>query len=452
MDPITLSALIGAGGSLLSTGASMFGASQQRDQQQGIANQQMQLAQRQMEMQMLANLRASSLQQQQLDYQRNFGERSYTDQQRLNERSYSDSQSAARQALANAERDRQYAIQQNTLQNEQAKKQYADSVTASHTGRTDSAGNTVYYDAATNSWKTQVAPMVKALMDTSQKQDLEAMVKGGYRREQGQEANFKRRLDAGGEADSLLKQYEKGIGAPDLAAIQGRDTIAGVTRAGAGRDMLTEALARSLVRSGGSNAATEATLRSIDNATGNSARVAIADAAASAPDKYMAQKSQWRADLLNARAPLAAEAGNITDAPFASAQTTTGADSFSNNGRPNPNTTYGGGAGAVAYANNEGSTGYQSLLRAASAGGSVGQTPQISIPGYSPNYSTGYDSLFKAYGNQPTQQSPWGSAIGATTDNIQALLRRLGGGGSNRGIDQEIANWSNYGVPNARTF
>lgn len=427
MDPITLSALIGAGGSLLSTGASLFSSGQQRDQQQGIANQQIALAQRQMEMQMLANLRASSLQQQQLDYQRTTGERGYNDQQRLNERSHSESTQAAREALARAERDRQYAVSQNELQNQRAQQQYEDAVTASHAGRTDSSGNRVYYDAATNSWKTEVAPNIKALMDASQKIDLESMVKGGYRREQGQEANFKRRLDAGGEADRLLKEYERGIGAPDLAAIQGRDTVAGVTRAGAGRDMLTEALARSLVRSGGSNAATDATMRSIDNAAGNNVRVAIADAAASAPDKYQAAKTGWRADLLNARSPLAAEAGNITDAPFASAQTSTNMDSFVNNSKASPTINYGGGASGVSYAGQEGSAGYQALLKAAGSGGTVGAIPQISVPGYSPNYSTGYDSLFKAIGSQPTQQSPWGSAIGATTDNIQALLRRFSG-------------------------
>lgn len=450
MDPITLSALIGGGGALLSTGASLFGASQQASAQQGIANQQAALAQRQMEMQLLMQLRGQSLQQEQLDYQRGFGERSYNDQQRLNERAHTESVQSAREAIARAERDRQYAIQQNEIQNATAKQQYADSLAASRSGRIDSAGNKVYYDAATNTWKTDVAPGIKALMDASQRQDLEAMVKGGYRREQGQEANFKRRLDAGGEADSLLKEYERGIGAPSLEAIQGRDTVAGVTRAGAGRDMLTEALSRSLIRSGGSNAATDATMRSIDNAGSNNVRVAIADAAANAPEKYRAAKTGWRADLLNARAPLAQEAGNITDAPFASAQTTTSADSYSPSGRANPNTTYGGGSGAVAYANNEGSTGYQALLKAANAGSQVGQTPQISIPGYSQSYG-GYDNMFKAIGNQPTQQSPWGSAIGAATDNIQALLRRFGSSNSG-GIDQEIANWSNYGVPGARTF
>ncbi len=439
MDPITISALIGGGASLLGTGASLFGASKQADAQQGIANQQMALAQRQMEMQLLANLRAQSLQQEQLDYQRGFGERSYNDQQRLNERAHTESTQSAREALARAERDRQYAVQQNELQNANAKKQYEDSLLASHTGRTDSSGNRVYYDAATNSWKTDVAPAIKALMDASQKQDLEAMVKGGYRREQGQEANFKRRLDAGGEADRLLKEYEREIGAPTLEGIQGRDTVAGVTRAGAGRDMLTEAMARQLIRQGGTNPGADATLRSIDNTGGNNVKVAIADAAANAPEKYRAAKSDWRANILNARAPLAQEAGNITDAPFASAQTTTSADAINNQTRANPNATYGGAGGGVAYANNEGSAGYQALLKAASAGGNVGATPQISIPGYNPGFS-GFDAAFKAIGNQPTQQAPWGSAIGAIGDNIQALFRRFSSSGANQAFDNYSYN------------
>ena len=437
MDPITLSALIGGGASLLSTGASLFGASQQSGAQQGIANQQMAAAQRQMEMQLLMNLRAESLQREQLNYQRGFGERAYGDQQRLNDRSYRDSTTAAREALARAERDRIYAIAQNEEQNRFAKEQYGDALKASRSGRIDSSGNRVYYDEATNTWKTDVAPGIRALMDASQKIDLEAMVKGGYRREQGQQANFKRRLDAGGAADSLLREYEDEIGAPTLEGIQSRDTVAGVTRAGAGRDSLIEAMARRAIRAGGGDAQSDAARSSIDAAGGDNIRVAIADAVANAPEKYRAAKTGWRADILNARSPLAAEAGNITDAPFASAQTTTGADSFANSNRVSPTVNYGGGAGGVAYANNNASTGYQALLKAAGAGSSVGAIPQISIPGYNPGMS-GYDSYFKAIGNQPTAQAPWGSAITALESNIQALLRRFG---SSRNNDN---SWGGY--------
>lgn len=425
MDPITLSALIGFGGSALSTGASLFGAGQQSSAQQHNANQQMALAQRQLEAMLLQNYRADALQREQLDYQRTYGERAYNDQSRYNERAYRDAQTAAREALVRSERDRGYFINQNELLNEFARTQYDDSVKASRSGRIDSAGNRVYYDEATNTWKTEVSPAIKALMDASQKIDLDAMVKGAYRRERGQEDNFKRRLDVGGTADSLLKEYEYGVGAPTLEGIQGRDTVAGVTRAGAGRDSIVEALARQLVRSGGGSAQSDAVMRNIDEAANGNVRVAIADAAAAAPEKYRGAKASWRADILNARAPLAAEAGNITDAPFASAQTTTSADSYAPSGKINANATYGSGAGGVSYAGNQSSAGYQALLKAAGMGNTVGPTPNISIPGYSPNYG-GYDSLYKAFGNQPTTPAPWGSAIGAMTDNIQALVRRLG--------------------------
>ena len=439
MDPATILALTGAAGSLFSTGASIFGANNAANAQQGIAAQQAAMAQRQLEVSMLMNFMQMNRQDAQLAYQRQFGERAYNenqqrsdraygDQQRYNERAYSDSRTAAMEAIARAERDRTYAINNNEELNRFARKQYDDSVTASHTGRTDSAGNTVSYDPVTNSWKTQVNPAIKALMDATTRIEHDAAVKGSYRREQGQEENFKRRGKVGNVANTMLDEYTHGVGAPSYEGMQGADTIARVTRAGAGRDSLTSAVARDLVRRGGSSAAGDLALRGIDTAANNNVRVAIADAQNDAPENWRKAYSSWASDLLNRRSPLAAEASNITDAPFASAQTTTSADGIGNNNRANPNATYGAGAGGVAYAGNQGAAAYKSLVdasRAMSTGGyNPTSAPNLSVPGYSAyGLDSGYNNLFKAVGGQPTQQAPWGSAIGAVTSNIQELIR-----------------------------
>lgn len=288
---------------------------------------------------------------------------------------------------ANQQReDQQKQLYQAQLNYQLQKKIADDQLRMAQAGREDAAGNKVRFDG--KNWTVDTTPETKGIIKASQLNEREQQVKGGFRREAGQSANFENRGQAGNLADAVLRQLQNGSGAPTLEGVRGRNTVAAATKVGANRDMLVDAVSRNLIRSGGSGAASDHALSNIDDGASRNLRVALADSDANAPEQFRQQREGYETGMMNKWNPLNAVRSNLTDAPFAPTQVGAPIDASLNQGAAYGAGTVGRNAGAI----NQGA----GLI----AG--MNQTPM-----------------------------PWGSAFGALTDSVKAFMQSKNRAGAN---------------------
>jgi hypothetical protein len=186
-------------------------------------------------------------------------------------------------------------------------------------GRTDAAGNRVYFNG--KDWVTEPTAATKSIIDASQANEREQQVKGGTRRELGQTNNFASRGNAANEAASVLRLLRDRVGAPTEEGVRGRGAIAAATEAGSNRDSLVDAVARNTIRSGANtNGVIGKTLNNIEVGAADNLRTALAKNDAVVPEQHRVATEGWQTGLANKFNPLNAVGSNITDAPFAPTQ------------------------------------------------------------------------------------------------------------------------------------
>lgn len=248
----------------------------------------------------------------------------------------------------------------------------------SEAGRTDSAGNRVYFNG--KDWVSAPTEATKGIISASQANEREQHVAGGTRRELGQRNNFESRGQAGNEADATLRLLRDRIGAPSLGGVGGRNAVAAATEVGANRDSLVDAVSRNLIRSGGTNNAGDRAINSIDDGAGRNLRTALAKNDAATPELTRVATEGWQTGMQNRFNPMQAVRSNITDAPFAPTQVGAPIDASLNQAA-----TYG------AATSGKGATGMN-------AGAALvnGATPQTVMP--------------------------WGSAAGGLMDAVKAYI------------------------------
>lgn len=272
--------------------------------------------------------------------------------------------------------------------------------------RTDALGNKVYWDGG--GWVTDTTPGTKGVLLASQANERTKQAAGGVRSELGQQANFKNRGDAGAVAGTALRNYSNNVGRPTVEGIEGRDIVSRATSAGGTRSALTDAVARNVLRSGGNQQVAQGSLDAVNREGKNNLVAAIAGAKKDAPGDFINQDQAWTASNTNKYVPFSSVASNISDTAVAPTQAAASLDANLNQAATYGSATYGRGGAATTGASN-------SIL---------------GVPNSPINYG------------------------GATTALTQSLMNYLKSrrGSADSGIDNEIANWSNYGVPNARTF
>ncbi len=221
-------------------------------------------------------------------------------------------------------------------------------------------------------------------------------MKGGTRRELGQENNFESRGQAGNEADAVLRLLRDRVGAPTLEGTKGRNAVAGATEVGSNRDSLVDAVSRNIIRSGGSNNAGGRAVDAIDQQSGRNLRTVLAKNDATAPELTRVATEGWNTGMHNRFNPMQAVRSNITDAPFAPTQVGAPIDASLDRAATTGAATFGRNAGTVNQAG------------AMQIG--VNQTPM-----------------------------PWGSAFGALTDAVKAYA-----GTRNRAGDNKDPNDPSY--------
>lgn len=281
--------------------------------------------------------------------------------------------SASQNQQAQQEQLRQ--AQQNYLLQKQIAEQQQRMAEA---GRTDAAGNEVYFNG--KDWVSKPTEATKGIISASQANEREQQVKGGTRRELGQTNNFASRGNAANESASVLRLLRDRIGAPTEEGVRGRGAIAAATEAGSNRDSLVDAVARNTIRSGASsNASTGRTLDNIEVGAADNLRTALAKNDATAPEQFRVANEGWETGRANKFNPLNAVGSNITDAPFAPTQVGAPIDASLNQAATYGAATSGKGAGAI-------------------------------------NQASGL-----IMGQQQTPM-PWGSAIGGLTDAVKAYM------------------------------
>lgn len=333
MDPMTISALIGAGGSIGSGVMNLFNQGQQNSQQQ----QQLQLA-----------------------------------------------------------------LQNYMLQKQQADRQYELS-TAS---RRDARGNETRYVPGYG-WTTDVTPGTKDIIqgsDAVQRQQLIDILT----RERGEKGLARdRRLTEGSAASPLLDQQRFGYGAPTKEGVVGANKIAAATGVSENADNAKSGYATSALRSG--TTTNPLNFSNIDRGATTGIRKSLADVDANADPLFQQHMASFTSGKLQPYNTLATRASNVDNTPFA------------------PETQSGNMDASMANAAAVGAT-------RGTAGASEGL----------------YRGMVPVLGAMNQRPVNYDTFIGGVTDNLKNLLR--GGSKGSPTIDQEIANWSNYGNPSAKTW
>ena len=208
-----------------------------------------------------------------------------------------------------------YQAQQNYLLQKQIAEQQQR---MSEAGRTDAAGNRVYFNG--KDWVTDTTDATKGIISASQANQREQNVAGVTRHELGQRNNFESRGQAGNEADSTLRLLRDRIGAPTFEGTRGRNAVAAATKIGSDRDSLVDAVSRNLFRIGGSNNVGERAIDSIGEASGRNLRTALAANDAATPELHRVATEGWQTGLANKYNPMNAVRSNLTDMPMAPTQ------------------------------------------------------------------------------------------------------------------------------------
>ena len=265
-------------------------------------------------------------------------------------------------------------------------------------GRTDAAGNRVYFNG--RDWVSAPTEATKGIISASQANEREQQVKGGTRRELGQQNNFEARGQAGNEADAALRLMRDRVGAPTLEGTRGRNAVAAATEVGSNRDTLVDAVSRNLIRSGGSTNVGERAIDSIGEASGRNLRTVLAKNDTSAPELNRVATEGWNTGMQNRFNPMHAVRSNLTDAPFAPTQVGAPIDASLNQAATYGSATSGKGAGA--------------LNQAGAIQAGINQTPM-----------------------------PWGSAATALTKSVVEYMRSRNGSNSVHG-DNTDSNDPSY--------
>lgn len=245
-------------------------------------------------------------------------------------------------------------------------------------GRTDAAGNRVYFNG--KDWVTEPTKATKAIIDASQANEREQQVSGGTRREFGQQQNFASRGDAGNQADAYSRMLRDRVGAPTREGMEGRNAIAAATKIGSNNDSLVDAIARNQIRSGSGPNSGDHAIDSLGAASGRDLRTVLAENAAAAPELHRVASEGWHTGMQNRYNPMQAVRSNITDAPFAPTQVGAPIDAALNQAA-----TYG------AATSGRGATGL--------------------------NAAQGYVSA------SPQTPMPWGTAFHTLSEGIQAYMK-----------------------------
>lgn len=222
-------------------------------------------------------------------------------------KSSSDAQGYQGQQLQQAQMN--YALQKQLLEHQKR---------MSEAGRTDAAGNRVYFNG--KDWVTDPTDATKGIISASQLNEREQQAAGGTRREFGQQDNFENRGNVGNEADAILRLMRDRIGAPTYEGTRGRNAVAAATEVGSSRDTLVDAVSRNLIRSGGSGSTSDRMLDMVDNNAAGNLRGALAKNDAQAPEMFRTANEGWETGRMNKFSPLNAIRSNISDAPFAPTQ------------------------------------------------------------------------------------------------------------------------------------
>ncbi|CAB4197441.1 hypothetical protein UFOVP1323_28 [uncultured Caudovirales phage] len=279
------------------------------------------------------------------------------------------SQNQGNQQAQLAQAQRNYMLQKQIAEQQQR---------MAEAGRTDAAGNEVYFNG--KDWVTKPTEATKGIISASQLNEREQQVKGGTRRELGQTNNFASRGGAANEAASVLRLIRDRVGAPTEEGVRGRGAIAAATQAGSNRDSLVDAVARNTIRSGANtNGTVSKTLNNIEVGAADNLRTALAKNDATAPEQYRVAQEGWETGRLNKFNPLNAVGSNITDAPFAPTQVGAPIDASLNQ--------------AAAYGANTSGKNATAINQGSALINGVQQTPM-----------------------------PWGSAIGSITDAVKAYM------------------------------
>lgn len=212
-------------------------------------------------------------------------------------------------------------------------------------GRTDAAGNRVYFNG--KDWVSAPTEATKSIISASQANEREQNVAGGTRRELGQRNNFESRGQAGNEADSTLRLLRDRIGAPTLEGTRSRNAVAAATEVGSNTDSLVDAVSRNLIRSGGSSNVGERAVDAIGEQSGRNLRTVLAKNDVAAPELNRVATEGWQTGLANKYNPLNAVRSNLTDMPMAPTQVGAPIDASLNQAATYGAATSGKGAAAL---------------------------------------------------------------------------------------------------------
>jgi hypothetical protein len=215
--------------------------------------------------------------------------------------------------------------------------------------RTDALGNKVSWNGS--GWVTDTTPGTLGVLLASQANERQKQTAGGIRSELGQENNFKNRGEAGVAAGSALRDYVNNAGRPTLEGVRGRDIVAGATEAGNTTSALTDAVARNVLRGGGSPVVAQNALRSVGTQGANNLRIAVANANRDAPGETLNQDQAWTSNMMNKYAPLSSVAGNISDTAVAPTQAAAPIDAMLGQAATYGAATYGRGGATTDSAN-----------------------------------------------------------------------------------------------------
>ena len=78
----------------------------------------------------------------------------------------------------------------------------------SQAGTQTATGSRMYYDPATNTWKTELSPMDQQLSDAEQQAKMQRLGPDEWRRARGQEQEYKRSLEADSVARAILGEMQ----------------------------------------------------------------------------------------------------------------------------------------------------------------------------------------------------------------------------------------------------
>jgi hypothetical protein len=75
-------------------------------------------------------------------------------------------------------------------------------------GQETATGSRMYYDAATNTWKTELSPMDQQLLNAEQQAQMQRLGPDEWRRARGQEQGYQRSLEADAVARAILGEMQ----------------------------------------------------------------------------------------------------------------------------------------------------------------------------------------------------------------------------------------------------